>query len=284
LQQLSRKKFKRLRNFVMASDDSPDLSSAIASVHLICVNSRDNHNKFWEGYVLPDGALYAKYGRVNYRGQTHSYSCGSVAKAQTKLQQLVREKRSKGYAEVELDHASNQTLNFSVLGERAEKIKAQIHQLEIDAEIIHQYTSIQFDSEKGQYRTNLGILTVQTIERAERLLDQVVYAQGSRNRTTLIQAIEAYLRLIPMPIGMSLNPETLLGEYTQVENQRAAIQALREGIERINQIRDQIKVMIAANQNTNQNERSFWLSWGESDSVEVETAFEDSRSDCVSWS
>ena len=83
----------------MASDDSPDLSSAIVSVHLICVDSRDNHNKFWEGYVLPDGVLYAKYGRVNYRGQTHAYSCGSVAKAQTKLQQLVREKRSKGYAE-----------------------------------------------------------------------------------------------------------------------------------------------------------------------------------------
>ena len=154
----------------------------------------------------------------------------------------------------------------------------------MDAEIIHQHTIIRFDPEKGQYRTSLGILTVQTIERAERLLDQIVYAQGSRNRTTLIQAIEAYLRLIPMPIGMSLNPEALLGKYTQVENQRAAIQALREGIEEINQIRDQIKVTIAANQNANQNERSFWLSWGESDSVEVETAFEDSRSDCVSWS
>jgi predicted DNA-binding WGR domain protein len=268
----------------MASDQSPDLSTAISSAHLICVDGHGNHNKFWQGYVLPDGTLYAKYGRVNYRGQTHSYSCGSVAKAQNKLQQLVREKRAKGYVEAELDRASNQTLNFAALGTQAGQIKAQIHQLEIDAAIVHQHTSIRFDPEKGQYRTDLGIVTLQTLERAQTALDQIVYTQRSQNQISLDQAIEAYLRLIPMQIGMSLNPQALLGNLTQVRNQQAALLALKEGITRINQIRSHIQSTIEANRNVNQVERSFWLNWGESATVEVATAFEDTRSDCVSWS
>ena len=175
---------------------------------------------------------------------------------------------------MELDRASNQTLNFSVLGERAEKIKAQIRQLETDAEIIHQHTSIRFDPEKGQYRTNLGVLTVQTIERVKRLLDQIVYAQGSRSRTTLIQAIEAYLRLIPLPIGMALNPE--------------ALQDLKNGLDLITQIRSEIQAAIS-NQRFDRAERPLrylrssaqWIRWGESETADIEISLIDTRLDCV---
>jgi predicted DNA-binding WGR domain protein len=266
----------------MASDQSPDLSSAIKSVHLICVDGRGNHNKFWQGYVLPNGTLYAKYGRVNYRGQTHAYSCGSVAKAQTKLQQLLREKRAKGYTEVELDRASNQTLNFTVLGGRAAEIEAQIRQLEIDAEVVHKHTSIRFDPKKGQYRTELGIITLQTLDRAQTALNQVVDAQESRDRSLLVPAIEAYLRLIPLPIGMSLNPEALLGNYAQIQHQRVALQTLKQGIDRIALIRTQIQQVIQSDQYMVQTERSFWITWGEEIS-QVQTELDDTRSDCVSW-
>lgn len=266
----------------MASSQSPDLTSAVASIHLICVDGRSNHNKFWQGYVLPDGTLYAKYGRVNYQGQTHTYHCGSVAKAQTKLQQLLKEKRAKGYTEVELDRASNQTLNFAVLGDLAAEIEAQIRQLEIDAAIVHQHTNIRFDPGKGQYRTELGIITVQTLKRAQTALDQVLYAQGSLNRTSLIQAIEAYLRLIPLPVGMSLNPEALLGSYTQIQHQRIVLETLKEGIDRISQIRTQIRQAIQNVQSMVQTERSFWITWGEEIS-EVQTELNDTRSDCVTW-
>ena len=189
---------------------------------------------------------------------------------------------------MELDRASNQTLNFSVLGERAEKIKAQIRQLETDAEIIHQHTSIRFDPEKGQYRTNLGVLTVQTIERVKRLLDQIVYAQGSRSRTTLIQAIEAYLRLIPLPIGMALNPEALLGTYAQVQHQRAVLQDLKNGLDLITQIRSEIQAAIS-NQRFDRAERPLrylrssaqWIRWGESETADIEISLIDTRLDCV---
>jgi predicted DNA-binding WGR domain protein len=266
----------------MASDQFSDLSTAIASAHLICVDGHGNHNKFWQGYVLPDGTLYAKYGRINYQGQTHTYPCGTVARAQTKLQRLVREKRAKGYVAAELDRVSNQTLNFAALGTQAGQIKAQIRQLEMDAEIVHQQTSIRFDPEKGQYRTDLGIITLQTIERAQTALDQVVYAQGSRNRGVLIQAIEAYIRLIPLPIGMSLNPEALLGKYTQVEHQQAALKALREGIDLITQIRIQVQQALN-DQHTTQIERSFWINWGEAETIGIESDYRDTRSDCIHW-
>jgi predicted DNA-binding WGR domain protein len=251
----------------MASDQFPDLSTAIASAHLICVDGRSNHNKFWQGYVLPDGTLYAKYGRVNYRGQTHSYSCGSVVTAQNKLQQLVGEKRAKGYVEAELERASNQTLNFAVLGNRAEEIKAQIRQLEIDAAIVHQHTSIQFNPEKGQYLTQFGIITTQTIALAHQIL---------------VQAIEAYLRLIPLTVGIRLKPEELIGNSDQVQIQRQVLQTVEVGLNRVSQIRKQIQKTVQKEHYISQTERSRWVTWGEEVS-EIQTEFNDTRSDCISW-
>jgi predicted DNA-binding WGR domain protein len=266
----------------MASDQFPDLSTAIASAHLICVDGRSNHNKFWQGYVLPDGTLYAKYGRVNYRGQTHSYSCGSVVTAQNKLQQLVGEKRAKGYVEAELERASNQTLNFAVLGNRAEEIKAQIRQLEIDAAIVHQHTSIQFNPEKGQYLTQFGIITTQTIALAQTALDQIVTAQRSRSHQILVQAIEAYLRLIPLTVGIRLKPEELIGNSDQVQIQRQVLQTVEVGLNRVSQIRKQIQKTVQKEHYISQTERSRWVTWGEEVS-EIQTEFNDTRSDCISW-
>ncbi|GAP99721.1 WGR domain-containing protein [Leptolyngbya sp. NIES-2104] len=266
----------------MTSDQFPDLSSAIASVHLICVDSRSNHNKFWQGYVLPDGTVFAKYGRVNYKGQTHSYACANVVKAQTKLQQIVRDKKAKGYMEAEVDRTSDQSLNFEILGNRAKLIKAQIQQLEIDAAIVHEQTSVRFNPEKGQYQTGLGAVSHQTVAHAQTALDRVLYAQGSRNRQDLAQAVEAYLRLIPLPVGMSLNPTALIGNVTQVQTQRQVLETLKTGLDRIAEIRGQIQAALSA-QAFEQIERSFWMNWGETEESEIDFDFSDTRSDCVLW-
>ncbi|BAS60018.1 hypothetical protein NIES2135_66680 (plasmid) [Leptolyngbya boryana NIES-2135] len=266
----------------MTSDQFPDLSSAIASVHLICVDSRSNHNKFWQGYVLLDGTVFAKYGRVNYKGQTHSYVCGNIVEAQTKLQQIVRDKKAKGYMEAEVDRTPNQSINFEVLGKRAKSLKAQIHHLAIDAAIIHEQTSIRFNPEKGQYQTGLGAVTHQTVAHAQTALDRVLYAQESRNRQDLAQAVEAYLRLIPLPVGMSLNPTALIGNINQVETQRHVLETLKTGLDRIAEIRRQIQVELAA-QVVEQTERSFWMNWGETEVAGIEIEFSDTRSDCVLW-
>lgn len=268
----------------MSSDSSelPDLSSAIASVHLICVDSRSNHNKFWQGYVLPDGTVFAKYGRVNYKGQTHFYSCGSVAEAQMKLQQIAGDKKVRGYVEAEVERSEGRSLDFEILGQRAKSIKAQIAQLASDAAIIQKHTSIRFNSEKGQYQTSLGAVTDQTIAHASTALNRILNAQTAQNPQELAQAVEAYLRLIPLPVGMKLKPTELLGNATQVQNQRQVLKTLKMGLDRIFEIRGQIQTAIAA-QVLEQTERSFWMNWGETEESEIEINFNDTRSDCVFW-
>lgn len=267
----------------MTSDQLPDLSSAITSVHLICVDSRSNHNKFWQGYVLPDGTVFAKYGRVNYKGQTHSYACGNVAKAQARLQQIVSDKKLKGYVEAEIEQSEGRSLNFEILGQRAKSIKAQIAQLASDAAIIGKQTSIRFNPEKGQYQTSLGAVSDQTISQAQAALDLVVNAQEARNQRELAQAVESYLRLIPLPVGMKLEPAELLGNLDQVQTQRQVLKALKIGLDQIAEIRGQIQIALSA-QALEQTERSFWMNWGESEGIEVEVDFRDTRSDCISWS
>jgi len=264
------------------SNSDPNLSAAISSVHLICVDSRSNHNKFWQGYVLPDGTVFAKYGRVNYKGQTHSYACGNTTSAQRKLQQLVRDKKAKGYTEAEIEQTESRSLNFEVLGPRAHTIKEQIQQIEQNAALIHKYTSIRFNAEKGQYRTDLGAVTPSTLAFARTALNQIITAQQSQNRYAFRQAVEEYLRLIPLPVGMQLNPEALLGTQSQVQTQQQVLAALKTGLDLISRLRQQIQQELAA-QAVAPVERSLWMNWGETDTVEIETELSDTRSDCISW-
>lgn len=105
----------------------PDLSTAVRTVKLICVNPSANSNKQWAAWILPTGVLYVEYGRVNYAQKPHSYWCPSVTAAESRLNQLVAEKRAKGYTSVQVEERSRAELDFCKLGsDYADAIRAKM--------------------------------------------------------------------------------------------------------------------------------------------------------------
>jgi predicted DNA-binding WGR domain protein len=99
----------------MVTVTRPDVSQAIESVRLICVDTARNSNKQWIGWVMPNGDLYAEYGRVGYAQKPHVYPCRSVRAAQSKLNRLILEKRGKGYQQVAVEEVPTEQLDFSAL-------------------------------------------------------------------------------------------------------------------------------------------------------------------------
>ena len=109
----------------------PDISQAVESVRLICVDTARNSNKQWIGWVMPNGDLYVEYGRVGYAQKPHLYVCCSTRAAQTKLSRLILEKRGKGYQPVAVEDAPTDQLDFSSLEQsEAQVIRGRLERLQ----------------------------------------------------------------------------------------------------------------------------------------------------------
>ena len=148
----------------------PDVSQAVESVRLICVDTARNSNKQWIGWVMPTGDLYVEYGRVGYAQKPHLYGCRSIRAAQTKLSRLIIEKRGKGYQQVVVEDGPEQ-LDFSSLEQgEAQAIQGRLARLQQRAEIIGQYAAIAFDRNRGIFTTHLGLVSASVIVQGRQAL------------------------------------------------------------------------------------------------------------------
>ncbi len=135
----------------------PDISQAVESVRLICVDTARNSNKQWIGWVMPNGDLYVEYGRVGYAQKPHLQVCRSVRAAETKLSKLILEKRGKGYQQVAVEDGPTEQLDFSSLDQgEAQSIRGRLARLQQRAEVIGQYAAIAFDRNRGIFTTPMG--------------------------------------------------------------------------------------------------------------------------------
>ncbi|MCC5603388.1 WGR domain-containing protein [Nostoc favosum] len=66
-------------------------------IYLVFVDAIQNSNKFWSAKV-EDSNLTVQWGRVGYQAQTKVHSCSSYQRAVSKFNNLVAEKKSKGYS------------------------------------------------------------------------------------------------------------------------------------------------------------------------------------------
>lgn len=67
-------------------------------IYLVFVDAIQNSNKFWSAKV-EDGNLTVQWGRVGYQAQTKVHSLANHQRAVSKFNNLVAEKKSKGYSE-----------------------------------------------------------------------------------------------------------------------------------------------------------------------------------------
>ena len=166
---------------------------------LIMVDTRDNHNKFYELTELPDGRVQARYGRVDAGEQKRVYPPGSF---DTKM----REKLRKGYVVRENgDSAPSSTLTVDSAQRVADSLftvsdsvtKAfAAHLLRNNRHAIADATGgkITVNRTSGKVETALGPVTPAQLSEARALLFEL--KGGSRSAST----IERYLTDIPQRV------------------------------------------------------------------------------------
>jgi predicted DNA-binding WGR domain protein len=249
----------------------PDLSQAIDCVRLICVDAARNSNKQWIGWVMPNGDLYVEYGRVGYGQKPHIYNCHSVRAAQTKLARLIQEKQSKGYQQVITEEAST-ALDFSSLEQsEARMIQGRLDRLQQRAAVIAQYANITFDVNRGIFSTQVGVISLGAIARGRQALQRVADAlstsgNGDRGFTA---AVEDYLAVIPLKVGMTLDPYQILGTRQQVQGQWLLLDELALALAEVGEIRDWIREALGVAVLGGSDERARWLQWGYQEETEV---------------
>jgi predicted DNA-binding WGR domain protein len=240
-----------------------DKNQAIKRVKLIYVSPEENSNKFWCGWVMPDGNLYVEYGRVNYPPRTHLYPGSSVTAASQKLASLVREKTRKGYREAIVEADEARRLDWSPFGKNADQLKQKLGQIASLGELIARHAAIRFDAIKGVFATELGVISLQTVQKANAALHEVSLHLSHPQSHQFSNAVGEYLALIPLPVGMRLDAGSLLGSYEKIDNQRAVLSNLSQGLHLIARLRQEMLELAATSSDTVvEVDRAWWVSWG----------------------
>jgi predicted DNA-binding WGR domain protein len=283
------KKSLNMGGIFMVTVVRPDLSQAIESERLICVDTARNSNKQWRGWVMPSGELYVEYGRVGYSQKPHIYPCGSVRAAQVKLTRLVNEKLAKGYQPVNVEDMPVGELDFSQLEpSEAIAIRRRLEQLQQQGRRIAQCTGVSFDVNRGVFMTQMGVISLPMIEQGMRVLQRVQeglerWQNHPRNWSVFTAAVEEYLSIIPMNVGMTLDPLKLLGYPQQVQGQGQALEELRSALAEVKEIQAAIRDAFQGD-DQGSDERARWLHWGEDRSAETAQSIVESGGDRAAWS
>ncbi|BAT56570.1 unknown protein (plasmid) [Nostoc sp. NIES-3756] len=143
--------------------------------YLIFVNTTSNSNKFWSAKV--EGTkLTVEWGRVGYKAQTKVHQLSSQGQAIAKYNNLVAEKKAKGY----------------------EESQAQIESC-----------------------------SIVDIRQAIQLLNSLRFYIANRNfNADYINLLNQYLKIIPTPLGMQLDPYSIFRSLADVEHQRELLSSL----------------------------------------------------------
>jgi predicted DNA-binding WGR domain protein len=248
----------------MVMTTRPNLDQAIDTLKLICVDASCNSNKQWMGWVMPNGDLYVEYGRVGYEPKPHIYTCGSVRSAQAKLSRLMDEKQRKGYRLVPVEDTPK-PMDFSALAaDERQKIQTRLEQLQRRSQRIGKSVQIRFDPNRGMFSTSMAVVTMRTIAQARQALRAVEaeLPEGDRVTSRFMEAVEDYLAIMPLKVGMTLNPQQLLGTSELVRSQERLLDELALVLSEVREIRELIRSALGAVSHSGSDERARWLNWG----------------------
>ncbi|MDJ0724655.1 MAG: WGR domain-containing protein [Prochloraceae cyanobacterium] len=191
------------------------VNKIIESYTLIYVEVDENSNKVWKGSILENGSFLAEWGRVGSKLQSKKHEYKSVTLAQRKLEQMKNQKLRKGYTYARVID-NDRPLSIPLEPQELENIAAtQIHHgedarakelikylVEVNIHQIVSQTQISYDATTGNWKTPLGLVTLDAIAKARMYLAEMT---KSNRKSSLRQLISKYLRLIPQNLGRKLD-------------------------------------------------------------------------------
>lgn len=218
----------------------------------IQVSIESNSNKWWT--IKQEGtSVYTFNGRVGYAGKGTDganpvKNFTSEFEAEKFVEKKIKEKLAKGYVPQSTINAGQSVIikpqgdlrhiaRTQIQSDSPETIKLIEYLVQTNAHNISMATSgkITFDEGSGLFKTPLGFVTKDGIDRARGLLTEIStfvidkkFADRAYHRV-----LSDYLMIIPQNTGMKLNPETLYPDLIAVQNQNSILDSLEASLQTI---------------------------------------------------
>lgn len=215
-----------------------------------------NNNKFWTFELYDDNSVVTKWGRVGDPGDQKSYQFGSPGEAEKFVNSKVREKTRDGrngeIAYQKLDvinefsskakpaqvtaHSDIRQIAQNQIASDKNKETSDLIKYFVDLNI-HNITTfsnnrIQYNYDKGQFQTALGLVGQSTIDSARECLEKIadcVHTQDYGNR--LLELTRTYMMSIPQDIGHKrLDLHDFWSDVSKVQQQSALLDGLQASL------------------------------------------------------
>lgn len=224
--------------------------SIVKSVMMIMTSVDGNNNKFWKAEIHDDNSFHAFNGRVGTNGQTQKPKYfGSAELAERELNKKKREKLRKNY--VEFDGISeNSTSDLSKNKIALQQTAMEQIRTKSDPKIIRELvsnlvkknihsilkrTDLEYDDDTGLFKTPLGFVTRDSIDKARKLISDIypfIKSKDFDDRDVKTMLSE-YLMLIPQKVGSKLSVENVLPNTDSVKSQNSILDDLQSSIEQV---------------------------------------------------
>jgi poly [ADP-ribose] polymerase len=208
-----------------------------------------NNNKFWNVELHADNSVICRWGRQGDNGQSKTFSKSSQAEAEKFIDKKVREKTKKGYTENEfVDGAvtSNVTVKSVAKGSLESIAQNQIRYKNKNVATLvsyltkvnaHNVTSatggqIKFNDTTGLFSTEQGVVSQNTIDKANDLLVEIGDLVSAGNYDgNMIPLTNQYLMLIPQKIGRrGLVHADFWATLSKVQDQKQILDSLQASL------------------------------------------------------
>lgn len=235
------------------------MANVIKKIHLVKSDPVNNNNKFWNATLFDDNSVCCTWGRIGDSGQSQTKSFSSKEQAEKFLESKSNDKKRSGrngeiaYKEIDIiDESSSKvsapvskTVTSTAIKDIAQKqIKVSSKNKEtldlinyfVDLNI-HNITSfsnnqIQYNYDKGQFQTALGLIGQGTIDSARDILAKIadcVFA-GKYN-DDLMDLTRNYLMSVPQNIGRQrLEIRDFWSTLDKVKEQNALLDGLQASL------------------------------------------------------
>ena len=215
------------------------MPSVVETKKFVLSSVEVNSNKVWQYTLYDNDDVLCEWGRVGKGMQSKTFSGVGRNYAEKKA----REKERKGYRAVAtLDSGGSTSAKVVAKGNLKDIAKRQIQSTspvviklieyltDVNAHNIYDATGgkITFDVDSGLFKTPLGIVTKESIDKARQILADLgdAVAKQKFGHASTRHKVEDYLMLIPQEVGRKLTVEGFLPDLAAVQKQNDVLDGL----------------------------------------------------------
>jgi len=216
------------------------MANIVETHEMVCVDLKDNHNKYYRIELYDNDDVKVQYGRVGYGNSSQQKLYPGIGSRG--MHRKINEKKKKGYKEIEVVGSSTPTSKIASNHELKKLATQQICSCtetqklvewltDVNAHNIYSATGgkITYNSDSGLFKTPRGIVTQSAISRARTLLSDIGDFVNNKQyeEYKFIDLLEEFLTIIPQNIGMKkLDPRSFLPDLEAVRKQNDLLDAL----------------------------------------------------------